>query len=120
MISLKSIHLVIILQLAQNGGDWEVLLRGLCELKFLNHVSFTIHCTAPWYEDLRANVHTLTTTCGRAYVPVVNSNSVYFEGTNLSKGDGLDDFKRILSHMDEVRLQISSGRNGQVETLAAE
>ena len=112
MISLKSIHLIIILPLAQNESDWEVLLRELCELKFLDHVSFTIHCTAPWYEDLRASVPTLTTPCGRAYVPVINSNSVCFEGTNLSKGDGLGDFKRILGHMDEVHRQISSGRNG--------
>jgi hypothetical protein len=112
MISLKSIHLVIILPLAENGSDWEVLLRELCELKFLDHVNFTIHCTSPWYENLRANVSTLTTPCGRAYVPVINSNSVCFEGTNLSKGDGLADFKLILSHMDEVHRQISSGKNG--------
>jgi hypothetical protein len=124
MISLKSVHLVIILPLAQNESDWEVLLRELCELKFLDHVSFTLHYTSPWYDDLRAGVPTLTTPCGRTYVPVINSNSVCFEGTNLSKGDGLGDFKRMLSHMNEVHRQISSGwpssRVSRVETQAAE
>jgi hypothetical protein len=127
MISLKSIHLVIILPLPQNGSDWDVLFRELCELKFLDHISFTIYCISSWYEDLRASVPTLTTPCGRVYVPVFNSNSVCFEGTNLSKGDGLGDFKCILGHMDEVHRQISSGKNGwpfsrvsRLEALAAE
>jgi hypothetical protein len=127
MTSLKSIHLIFILPPDRNGSGWEVLLRELRELKFLDHVSFTIHCTFPWYEDLRASVLTLTTPYGRAYVPVINFNTVRFEGTNLSKGDGLGDFKSILSHTVEVHRQISSGRNGwpfgrvsRIETLAAE
>jgi hypothetical protein len=111
----------------RNENDWEILLRELRELKLLDHVNFTIHCAFSWYEDLQTPVPTFTTPCGRAYVPVVKSNTVRFEGTNLSKGDGLDDFKGIISHMDEVHRQISSRRNGWpsgrvdgVETPAAE
>jgi hypothetical protein len=127
MTSLESIHLILILP--SKGSDWEVLLHGLRKLKFLDHISFTVHCTFPWYEPLRASALTLTTPSGRAYVPVVNINTVRFEGTNLSKGDGLGDLKRILSHTAEVRRQISwrSRRNGwpssrvsQIEALAAE
>jgi hypothetical protein len=127
MVSLESIHLILILPPDRNGSDWEVLLRKLRELKVLDHISFTVHCTFPWYEPLRASALTLITPSGRTYIPVVNINTVRFEGTNLSKGDGLGDLKRVLSHTVEVRRQISSRRNGwassrmsQIEALVVE
>jgi hypothetical protein len=106
MTSLKSIHLILILPPDRDKSDWEILLRELRELKFLNDFSFTIYCKFAWHDDLRANIPTLTTPRGRAYVPTINSNTVRFEGTNLSKGDGLSDFKSILNHTVEVYRQI--------------
>jgi hypothetical protein len=109
MISLKSIHLILLLPPDRDKSDWEVLLRELRELKSLNDFSFTIYCTFAWNDDLQAKFPTLTTPCGRAYVPTINSNTVRFEGTNLSKGDGLGDFKSILNHTVEVYRQILGG-----------
>jgi hypothetical protein len=124
MTALKSLHLILILSPDQNGSDWEVLFRELHLLEFLDCVSFTVHCVFPW---LQVKVSTLATTSGRVYVPVIESNTVRFEGVNLSKEEGLRDLKSILSHTYEVHRRISSVRNGlpsrrvlQVENLATE
>jgi hypothetical protein len=107
MTSLKSIHLILILSSDRGASDWEVVLQELHKLKFLDCVSFTMHYVFPWYGDL-ARLPTLTLPCGREYVPTISSNTVRFEGANLSKRVGLGDLKCLLNHTYDVHRQIST------------
>jgi hypothetical protein len=100
VVNLKSLHLILKLSPDQNGSDWEVLFRELEKLRFLDHISFTIH--------------SLFTTS--IFDPVVDCNSVQFEGRNLSKEEGLRRLKSILDHMYKVHRRIRTARNGSLST----
>jgi hypothetical protein len=102
MVNLKSLHLILKLSPDRNGSDWEVLFQELNKLRFLDHISFTIHC--------------LFTTS--VFDPVVSCSSVQFERRNLSKGEGLRHLKSILNHTCKVHRQIRTVRNGVIRRTA--
>jgi hypothetical protein len=70
-----------------------------------------MYCVFPWYKNT-VGFPTLTLPYGREYVPVVNSNTVRFEGTNLSKRVSLSDLKCLLNHTYNVHQQTSTVGTG--------
>lgn len=100
MVNLKSLHLILKLSPDRNGSDWEVLFQELDKLRFLDHISFTIHCFF------------ITS----VFDPVVDCNSVHFEEGNLSKREGLRHLKSILDHMYKVHQRIRTVGNGSLST----
>ena len=102
MSRLKSIYFILIISSDQIGSDWDVMIRELYQLEYLGCIGFTIYCLFPWYEDLRGRFSKFIISYSHEYVPVVNFNSVRFDGVNLSKEIGLSDFKGVLSHTHNV------------------
>jgi hypothetical protein len=95
IVNLKSLHLILKLSPDLNGSDWEALFKELDKLRFLDHISLTIHC-----------LFTLS-----VFNPVVECKSVQFERRHLSKREGLCHLKSILDHTYKVHRRIRTLRN---------
>jgi hypothetical protein len=107
MVSLQSLHLILVFLPDQTQvPDWDILLRALSDLPLLR-VSFTVHRFLRWHEQLLAPIPSLAIPNGPLYHPTTKPEYFSFEAVDLPKEAGLRDFHKLLCHTTGILLRSS-------------